>query len=145
MTEALLPEVIRKILEELKFLGMVKKNIKPCFKTRTFAEADTLVGKAYRTWLWTESHSDMIERVKYAVENGVRYYSTANLLVHQEMILESLIQAKTGINNLIVTYKDTPEVLVSLEVTLASLNTFLKGIKPEEFRDEVVFEEPVLN
>jgi hypothetical protein len=144
MTEALLPEVIRKILEELKFLGMVKKNIKPCFKTRTFAESDTLTGKVYRTWLWTESHSDMIERVKYAVENGIRYYSSANLLVHQEMILESLIQAKMGINNLIATYKDVPEAIISLEVTLTTLNTFLKGVNPEEFKDEVVFDEPLI-
>ena len=125
----LLPDTLRKIIENLKFISKIGENVKPCFNNQVFVQADSLWGALYRM-RYNETHYDMTQKIRTAVEDGIAQHALSVVVHHKLAIVKSLQEAKPGIGRLLTTYKSYPGVVGSLETTLLELNEFLRQFEP---------------
>jgi DNA polymerase IIIc chi subunit len=129
----IIPDNVRKYLENLKFLSLITEKSKPCFATKTFVSSDTSLswfyGAVIRT-IYREGQNDLVQRIKEYVNGAITTYESTQYVPHKQMLVEALKESRNGIAKLLVTYdeKKYPGTHVSIVVTLAEIDSFLKSV-----------------
>lgn len=119
-----LPAGLVHILEDLEFIGMTQRDQKPCFKTRTFVDANTLKGAMYRFY-YGESHTCLLFTLRTIVDSatrGLNDYPHYVILLHN-----SLRHFAAGLENILHTYTQSkyPAVHAAITIMLQEVSSHL--------------------
>jgi len=114
-----IPPALALLLRKLEFLSMINKGKKPCMNDKVFVDAATWTGMIYR-FIRGENKSNMILHIQNTIEETVRGFNDYPL--HKRILINTLIRTKSGIENLLFTYCDYPDVISAINVTLSNIS-----------------------
>lgn len=119
------PDHLSKVLVDLRFIGNILENEKPCFNKKTYVDADSWYGSVYRL-VYNESGRDTHQRIRSIIHDAMNQFTISTIPEHKQVLFEHIKQACNGLRNLIITYDRQPEVLDNLEVISTEINNWLK-------------------
>jgi len=127
-----IPPAMGSLLQKLEFLSMIEKGKKPCMYSQTFVDANSWSGILYRM-LHGENKQVMMLHIQNIIEEAIRGFIDYPL--HKKTLLETLIKAKRGIENLSYTYNYSPDTIANISVLMRNIqiqiNTYNDLLEPK--------------
>ena len=121
-------DAICDIISKLKFLSFVQKNQK--INTRKVEiYNNNWYDVVYRTIIHPENRSDTIHFVNHIIESGINLYERSSDPT-RTVLLECIHQTKTGLDNLIYTYRTDPYMKARLEAIQIRIALFTADYTP---------------
>lgn len=114
-----IPPSLGTLLRKLEFLSMIEKGQKPCMHNWVFVDADSWTA-SYYSYFKGEHKSNMMIHIQNIIEEIVRGFN--DYPRHQTILINTLVRARRGIENLKYTYKDYPDTKSSIIVTLQNID-----------------------
>lgn len=130
-----LPQHLRDLLKDLEYLGMLKENCKPNWHDYTFSSTDSYKDAFYRM-IYGESKKDSVERINSIVQKTASALQENRETEYFDMLYSSFEKAKIGIENLKLTYSESPDFLADINVTLADIAHQLAKFSPTKFKKQ---------
>lgn len=124
-THIAIPPALNEILIKLKFLGMIGPGKKLNTVAMTFTNKTSLWGKFMRYWTG-EDRVGLMTHVNQIINQAIQALADYHNPIFRKLLIEHLEQAKTGIQNLIATYKSDAYKTAELEVAIINIDLQLK-------------------
>jgi len=128
-----IPELLGKLLTQLKFLSQIEKGQKPCMNSMSFVDAKSWKGTFIRFFTNEDRHEMMIKIssiIKQTIDDLEKYKNDR----FHPIILRSLREARPGISNLADTYSKYPKTLSEIGVCLENIDLQLNEITSNNHR-----------
>ncbi len=119
-TSQSIPKTLRDLLSKLQFLGMIKKEKKPCMGDMTFVDAKSLWGAIIRAYKG-EGSTGLLVHLNQIIEQTVEAIEEYKDTPFFPIIIDTLTNAKMGISNLAITYGEQPGVVSEIRVVLSNI------------------------
>ena len=138
-----LPVHLKVLLKNLKFISMIEKGKKPCLSDLSFVDSSSWFG-AWKRNRNSEDKKHLKTFIDSVVEQSFKAIEDSRNKEYAQMIIKALDEARNGIINTQVTYKDFPDFITDVGVIIDSINHQLNKYVPavkEEKQEEVESEE----
>ena len=120
------PTDLQELLVKLEFLSQVKQGDKINTKEMSFSPKDSWISSLKRTYS-REDRKLTLQYIKDVVRDTTdildRYKDEKD---YYNIIKQSFTNAKSGIENLLITYKDSPEIISVLRVIIKDMELQIK-------------------
>ena len=131
-----IPVSLQSLMADLDFLSQIKRNMKPCCNDRVLVDAESWSGAFYR-FFKGESRINVITKVEQIVHNAIEAVENQKYQEHLTLTINSLNSALSGIENLLYTYENDPNMKARLNVQIKNVNIqlnryrhLIKGVTP---------------
>lgn len=121
-----IPTGLQILLKDLDYLAQIPRGLKPCVKTRDFVDDHTWGGWFYRTFIVKESRKDVLAEVEKIIERAVDAIKNHKETEYIKVIIEYFYKARTGVANLSITYKGSPDIVSGIKVQLTNMDLQIK-------------------
>jgi len=120
-----IPTGLQVLLKDLDFLAQIPRGFKPCIRSRDFVDSKTWGGAIYR-FFKGENRSDLISETEKIVERSVDAIKSHKETDYIKIIITYFYRARSGVANLLSTYKDDPEMISRINVQLTNMDIQIK-------------------
>lgn len=124
-----IPSSLCELLTHLQYIAMTKKDQKPCIRKMNFVDSNSTMGAIYR-FFTSENHDSLVMYIEKIINQTVAALNEYQKTEFLSIIMESLSEAKNGIENIITTYEKYPQ-------TVSRLTVCLKNIKLQLDRNSI--------
>ncbi len=138
-----IPSGLQILLKDLDYLGQIPRGLKPCVNSRDFIDDSTWSGWFYRHFIIKESREGVLAEVEKIVDRSVEAIKNHKDTEYIKLIIEYFYKARTGVANLLTTYKGSPDIVSRINVQLTNMDLQIKkyqkyidGYKPEIKKEE---------
>lgn len=128
------------IISKLKFIGYIQEDEKVDVRNMNL-QPNNLLTKIYRTFLYPNDREGTYDFIKRTVERAIEiieFYQDKDQLLCK-IIINDLMKARQGINNLKYSYKDDKKFCCNLDVRIERIDSKLiywKNLYPFLFQNE---------
>jgi len=132
-----IPVSLQSLMADLDFLSQIKRNMKPCCNDRVLVDSESWSGAFYR-FFKGESRLNVITKIEQIVHNAIEAIENKKFQEHLTLTINSLNSALSGLENLLYTYQNDPNMKARLNVQIKNVNIqldrykyLIKNNKPE--------------
>ena len=131
-----IPPALRNLLTKLEYISMIERGQKPCFSDMTFVQSNSWFG-AWKRLFSGENRKNLLFEIEQIIDRTILAVEEYSNKEYVKLLLENLAKAKTGIENLILTYTEHPDTVSNLRVHIINIDLTLKkfGYKPSKIED----------
>ena len=115
--DAVWSDFLIRTLTDLMFVSKIEVGQKPCFVKRTYVDADSWYGSAYRSF-YSESGRDAFQQCRKIFHIAMQQHAMPMDKKNKGTLYHHIHKASKGLNSLIQTYERVPEVHDSMTVLL---------------------------
>lgn len=133
-----IPTSLQIILADMNFISQIQRNMKPCCNDRVLVDADSWSGAFYR-FFKGESRLGVITKVEQIVNSAIEAIENQKYNEHISLTVNALNSSLSGIENLLFTYQNDPNMKARLNVQIENINIqlnrfrhLIKGYRPED-------------
>jgi hypothetical protein len=120
-----IPPALRNLLTKLEYISMIERGQKPCFSDMTFVQSNSWIG-AWKRLISGENKKNLLFEIEQIIERTILAIEEYQNKEYNKLLLDNLAKAKSGIENLILTYTDHPETISNLRVHIINIDLTLK-------------------
>jgi hypothetical protein len=120
-----IPNSIKGLLAKLEFISMIERGKKPCFTDMTFVISTSWLG-ALKRMSYGENKKNLLFEIGEIIDQSALAIEEFNQTPYQILLLDNLVKAKLGLENLILTYASHPNTVAKLRVYIMNLEMILK-------------------
>jgi len=120
-----IPPSLRNLLTKLEYISMIERGQKPCFSDMTFVNSNSWVG-AWKRLFSGENRKNLLFEIEQIIDRTILAIEEYANKDYVKLLLENLNKAKTGIENLILTYTEHPDTVSNLRVHIINIDLTLK-------------------
>jgi len=120
-----IPPALRNLLTKLEYISMIERGQKPCFSDMTFVQSNSWFG-AWKRLISGENKKNLLFEIEQIIDRTILAIEEYSNKEYIKLLLENLGKAKTGIENLILTYTEHPETISNLRVHIINIDLTLK-------------------
>ncbi len=104
---------------------MIERGQKPCFSDMTFVQSNSWVG-AWKRLFSGENRKNLLFEIEQIIDRTILAIEEYTNKDYIKLLLENLSKAKSGIENLILTYTEHPDTVSNLRVHIINIDLTLK-------------------
>lgn len=104
---------------------MIERGQKPCFSDMTFVHSNSWIG-AWKRLISGENKKNLLFEIEQIIDRSILAIEEYSNKDYIKLLIENLAKAKTGIENLILTYTEHPETITNLRVHIINIDLTLK-------------------
>jgi hypothetical protein len=120
-----IPPALRNLLTKLEYISMIERGQKPCFSDMTFVNSNSWIG-AWKRLISGENKKNLLFEIEQIIERTILAIEEYQNKEYIKLLLDNLAKAKSGIENLILTYTEHPETISNLRVHIINIELTLK-------------------
>jgi hypothetical protein len=120
-----IPPSLRNLLTKLEYISMIERGQKPCFSDMTFVNSNSWMG-AWKRLFSGENRKNLLFEIEQIIDRTILAIEEYTNKDYVKLLLENLNKAKTGIENLILTYTEHPDTVSNLRVHIINIDLTLK-------------------
>jgi hypothetical protein len=120
-----IPPALRNLLTKLEYISMIERGQKPCFSDMTFVQSNSWLG-AWKRLITGENKKNLLFEIEQIIDRTILAIEEYSNKEYIKLLLDNLSKAKTGIENLILTYTEHPETISNLRVYIINIDLCLK-------------------
>lgn len=120
-----IPPSLRNLLTKLEYISMIERGQKPCFADMTFVHSSSWLG-AWKRLFSGENRKNLLFEIEQIIDRTILAIEEYTNKDYVKLLLENLAKAKSGIENLILTYTDHPDTVSNLRVHIINIDLTLK-------------------
>jgi hypothetical protein len=120
-----IPPALRNLLTKLEYISMIERGQKPCFSDMTFVQSNSWLG-AWKRLVSGENRKNLLFEIEQIIDRTILAIEEYANKEYVRLLLENLSKAKTGIENLMLTYTEHPDTISNLRVHLINIDLTLK-------------------
>jgi hypothetical protein len=120
-----IPPALRNLLTKLEYISMIERGQKPCFSDMTFVQSNSWLG-AWKRLISGENRKNLLFEIEQIIDRTILAIEEYSNKDYVRLLLENLSKAKTGIENLMLTYTEHPDTISNLRVHLINIDLTLK-------------------
>lgn len=120
-----IPPSLRNLLTKLEYISMIERGQKPCFSDMTFVHSNSWMG-AWKRLFSGENRKNLLFEIEQIIDRTILAIEEYTNKDYIKLLLENLSKAKTGIENLILTYTEHPDTVSNLRVHIINIDLTLK-------------------
>jgi hypothetical protein len=124
-----IPTGLQILLKDLDYLAQIPRGMKPCVNTRDFVDDSTWSGWFYRTFIVKEGRKDVLSEVEKIIERAVDSIKNHKESDYIKVIIKYFYKARTGVANLLTTYKGSPDIISRINVQLTNMDIQIERYK----------------
>ena len=111
MNTSTIPPYLQTLFEMMNFLGVAKKDCKPCFNTKRYVDRNSYWGSLFR-WNWNEKQSTYGNgKIRSCCESASQAYELYKDSQYETIILTKILKLRQGLLEIRNTYaKDEDEI-----------------------------------
>jgi hypothetical protein len=119
-----IPKPITNLITNLCIVSLLEKNQKLNLKTMSFSDKTTW-GQTFYRFYYRESRHNLIDYLKALISESILAIQDFSGTEYLPLIVNHLNLAKTGLENLIETYKDDPKIVAELKIIMENIEIVL--------------------
>jgi hypothetical protein len=116
-----IPATLNDLLVKLKILSMIERGHKINMGSMTFVESTSWWGSLHRS-LSGEGRKGLMIHLNQIIQQAITAINEYQNTEFCKIVVNSLADAKIGIQNLIVTYQNDPSIVAQIEICIANIN-----------------------
>jgi hypothetical protein len=120
-----IPATLNDLLVKLKILSKLERGSKINVGTMSFVDSNSWLGSFYRSFSG-EGRKGLMVHLNQIIQQSINAIAEYQNTEFCSLIVNQLAQGKIGIQSLITTYQDDPQVVAQLEVCLQNIDMQLK-------------------
>lgn len=120
-----IPPSLRNLLTKLEYISMIERGQKPCFSDMTFVNSNSWIG-AWKRLFSGENRKNLLFEIEQIIDRTILAIEEYTNKEYVKLLLDNLSKAKTGIENLILTYTEHPDTVSNLRVHIINIDLTLK-------------------
>lgn len=121
-----IPVGLQSLLAKLDFIGQIRGGSKACMSNMTFVDDDSWIGSFYRRFWVKESRKTVISDIEKIINETIESIKVHKDTVFLKLIINSLSEARIGIDSMKVTYRDDPNIKSRISVQLKNIDIQLE-------------------
>lgn len=120
-----IPATLNDLLVKLKILSKLERGSKINVGTMSFVDSNSWLGCMYRSFSG-EGRKGLMVHLNQIIQQSINAIAEYQNTEFCSLVVNQLAHAKIGIQSLITTYQDDPQVVAQLEVCLQNIDMQLK-------------------
>lgn len=120
-----IPPSLRNLLTKLEYISMIERGQKPCFSDMTFVNSNSWMG-AWKRLFSGENRKNLLFEIEQIIDRTILAIEEYTNKDYVKLLLDNLSKAKSGIENLILTYTEHPDTVSNLRVHIINIELTLK-------------------
>ena len=150
MSSESIPVGLRSLLAKHYFLGQISSGQKASLSSMSLVDASSWIGALYRRFWYKESRKTLMSDIENIISQTIEAIAThKNQPSFLRLIINALASTRVGLESMITTYRDDPDMISKLQVQLTNIDLQLEehrdlikgyhtGAKDEKIVEEVV-------
>lgn len=126
-----IPPTLRDLLSRLEFLGHIKQGQKPCMNSLILVDGKSLWGAA-RRFLGYEGRNKIMDQINKIIDQAINSLVQYQDTIFYNSLYASLKNARNGIENLKIVYKDDEFMLAQITVCINNIDIQLSSVTKVE-------------
>ncbi len=124
-TRDIIPPTLSDLLVNLSYIASIPRQKKACFNNLSYVDATSWVG-AYKRHSLGEGRKKMLIKINQIIDQAIEDIDKYEGTQYLSLLVSNLSNTEVGINNLIATYQDDPNVIMQLQVCKTKIELKLK-------------------
>jgi hypothetical protein len=122
-----IPPSLRNLLTKLEYISMIERGQKPCFSDMTFVNSNSWMG-AWKRLFSGENRKNLLFEIEQIIDRTILAIEEYTNKDYIKLLIENLAKAKSGIENLILTYTEHPDTVSNLRVHIINIDPTFKKL-----------------
>jgi hypothetical protein len=104
----IIPVHLTSLIEDVEYISLAQRSMKPCVRTRTYVHKDSMYGRAYRLYYGEngDSGSNYVRKVCENIAQSLELYRDRDELYM--ILLSKVLELRAGLSEIIETYNGHP-------------------------------------
>lgn len=123
-----IPPTLADLLVKLGYLAAIPNQKKACFGDLSYVDANAWIG-SFKRYRDGESRENMLVKVNQIIDQAIEEVDKYSGTQYLPLLITKLANTEIGINNLIDTYNNDPNVILHLQTCKTKIELKLKPLR----------------